>query len=58
MSIHTEESLRAQIAEIDRLIGECGENPNLERLVTHLKGRRATTEMELERIRRKDEKHE
>lgn len=54
MTAHTEESLRAQLEQIERLITECGDNPNLLKLREHLKGRRDVTVQELERIRGKE----
>lgn len=53
MTVHTEESLRAQLDQIERLLAECGENPHLSKLREHLKGRRDVTMQELERIRGK-----
>lgn len=44
------DQLRAQLDQIDRLIAECAGNPNLERLIEHLNGRRNTTLWEIEKI--------
>lgn len=49
MKAHSVDSLRAQLAEIDRLIKDCGDNPNLERLVSHLRGRRELTQKLIDR---------
>lgn len=51
MTTHTEESLRAQLEQIERLITECGDNPYLARLKDHLRGRRDVTMHELHILR-------
>ena len=50
MKAHSMDSLRAQLEEIDRLIMDCGDNPNLERLVSHLRGRRELTQIMIDRF--------
>lgn len=46
----TEESLKRQLNDIDRMLSECQDKKNLDRLVEHLKGRRDVTVRELEKV--------
>ena len=50
MTAHTEESLRAQLEQIERLLAECGDNPYLARLKCHLMGRRDVTINEIDKL--------